>query len=336
MTWLVRSFFAISAVAGAALVGGLLLPSRSHVERAIAIDRPPATVHTMLTSLRTFHEWSPWARREPNAIFAFEGPEFGPGASYLWSGETIGEGELTLVDSEPYDHVGYTLELDGRGRASMAFDIEPKPGGSVVTWGYDAAFGFDLIGRYAGRFFDSRLGPDFEAGLVNLKEEAEKLPGADFADTGAEIVEVAPIQAVVYADQVRGDAADQQRAFEEALFRVRRYMRANRLREAGPAVAITRRWEPPLWVFEAAVPYAGERREGADGEVTFDTLPSGRAVRAVHRGPAAGVAPLHTKLEAYLEANRLSRAGPSWEVYVTERDIAPSDDQVTEIYIPVE
>jgi len=101
-------------------------------------------------------------------------------------------------------------------------------------------------------------------------------------------------------------------------------------------VAVTTRWEPPLWVFEAAIPYAGEPREGGDGDIAFSQLPASRAVRAVHRGPASGVAPLTTKLEAYLAAHRLIRIGPSWEVRVTERQGTDARNQVTEVIIPVE
>jgi effector-binding domain-containing protein len=336
MKWLVRGFFALTVLVGAAVIGALFLPSRAHVERTISIDRPPATVFTLLSSLETFHDWSPWSAEEPDAIFAFEGPTFGVGAQYQWSGRRIGRGVMTITRAEAYATVTATIELEGRGRAEMAFVVEPKPGGSVVTWSYDAAFGADLVGRYVGRSFDGRIGPEFETGLQSLKQLAERLPGADFADADAEIVEFEPIQAVIYERQIRGDAREQDAAFTEALIAVRRYMSASGLREAGPPAAVTLRWEPPLWVFEAAVPYAGEARQGADGDIRFDVLAGGRAVRAVHRGPAEGVAPLNTKLEAYLRAHRLTRAGPSFEIRVTERDGALPEAQVTELYIPVE
>jgi len=48
------------------------------------------------------------------------------------------------------------------------------------------------------------------------------------------------------------------------------------------------------------------------------------------------VAPLTTKLEAYLAAHRLIRIGPSWEVRVTERQGTDARNQVTEVIIPVE
>jgi effector-binding domain-containing protein len=335
MKWLVRVFFAVSVLAGAALIGGLFLPSRAHVERSIAIDRPPASVFTLLSSWQTFQEWSPWAHEEPQASFSFDGPPFGSGARYAWSGRTIGSGEMVMTRAEPYTAVEAAVDLGPRGHGSMRFAVEPKPGGSVVTWSYDADLGLDLVGRYAGRTFDGRLGPAFESGLVALKAYAERLPGADFADSGAEMIDLTPQQVVIDAQQVRGDAQEQEAAFADALAEVRTFMSRNHLRETGPAVAVTTRWEPPLWVFEAAVPYAGEPREGGDGQISFDVLPKGRAVHATHRGAPSGVAPLSTKLDAYLRAHRLERAGPSWEVRVTDRDHGAPEDQVTELYIPV-
>jgi effector-binding domain-containing protein len=336
MKWLVRGFFALTVLAVAALIGGVFLPSRARVEREISIDRPPATVFTLLSSLKTFHDWSPWAAEQPDATFGFSGPDEGPQARYEWDGDVIGKGSVVITRAEPYSVVEAVVDLKGRGRALMTFQIEPKPGGSIVTWTYDADFGLDLIGRYAGRTFDARMGPGFDAGLVRLKGMAEALPGADFADTGAEIVTLEPQPAVIYERQVRGSAAEQDQAFAQALAEVRRFMAAAELREAGPPVAVTVRWEPPLWVFEAAVPYAGSPRADAVGDIRFGELPGGRAVRAVHRGPPEGVPPLQTKLEAYIEAHRLTRRGEGFEVRVSERDATPPAEQVTELYAPVE
>ncbi|MGD2132919.1 MAG: SRPBCC family protein [Maricaulaceae bacterium] len=336
MKWLVRTFFAVTIIALAALIGGLFLPGRAHVERSVSIDRPPATVYTMLSSLRTFHDWSPWAEIEPEATFGFDGPAFGEGARYVWSGDQIGTGELILTAAEPYESVAGVVDLGPRGRARMTFDVEPKPGGSVVTWSYDAEFGLDIIGRYAGRLFGREVGRRFEDGLVNLKEQAERLPGADFAEAGAEIVTVAPQPAVVLSRQVRGDAAAQEAAFADALDEVRGFMAANGLSEAGPVVAVTHRWEPPLWVFDVAVPYAGAQRGGEDAAVEFGQTPGGRAARAIHRGPVGGVARLNNQLDAFLAAHRLVQSGSSWEVRVTEREDTAPEDQVTEVYIPVE
>jgi effector-binding domain-containing protein len=336
MKWLVRGFFVITVLAGVIVIGGVFLPSRAHVERSMAVDRPPATVFTLLSSLKTFHDWSPWAAEEPDAIFAFQGPDFGSGARYQWAGDSIGQAAMTITGAEPYTFVETRLDLGPRGRARMRFGVEAKPGGSVVTWSYDAEFGLDLIGRYVGRSFDARIGPQLESGLLRLKAYAERLPGADFADAQAEIVEIPPVPVVTAARQVRGGAAELEAAFATALAEVRRFMADNGLPEAGPPVVVTQRWEPPLWVFEAAVPYAGEPLEIEGGEIRFDALPGGRVLRGVHHGPAEGVAPLGAKLDAYLRAHRLVRAGPSWEVRVTERGGVAPEEQITELYIPVE
>jgi effector-binding domain-containing protein len=336
MKWLVRGFFVITVLAGVIVIGGVFLPSRAHVERSMAVDRPPATVFTLLSSLKTFHDWSPWAALEPDAIFAFDGPEFGPGARYQWAGDSIGQAAMTVTGAEPYSFVEARIDLGARGRARMRFDVEAKPGGSQVRWSYDADFGLDLIGRYVGRSFDARIGRELEAGLIRLKAYAERLPGADFADADAEIVEVAPVPVVAAGRQVRGGAAELEAAFAMALAEVRRFMADNGLPEAGPPAVVTQRWEPPLWVFEAAVPYSGAPLEIEAGDIRFDELPGGRALRGVHHGPSAGVAPLGAKLEAYLRAHRLTRAGPSWELRVTEREGVAPEDQITELYIPVE
>lgn len=335
MKWLLRVFFGATALMVALAGVGLLLPARVHIERSAFIASPPATVHTLVANLDAFAEWSPWFAGDDRQVLAIEGPLAQPGQTLSWV-DGGASGGARILAAEPYQSVEMEYLFAPRSRATGGFVVSPREGGAEVVWSYDVDFGLNLVARFAGLGYSDGIGAELEAGLEALRALAESLPGADFADAGAEIRDIEPAQIVYANDRVRGDSAQQQATFDRALERVRDHMRDNRLSAAGPALAITTEWAPPLWGFRAAVPYDGPPRVSGEGEVLFGETFAGRAVVAEHRGDPAGVARLIPRLEAFLAANRLTQAGPRWEVLVTETGDADAADQVRRIFIPVE
>ena len=48
------------------VVGGFL-PNVITVERSISVNRPAATLFTVLNGFKLFNDWSPWVDMDPNA-----------------------------------------------------------------------------------------------------------------------------------------------------------------------------------------------------------------------------------------------------------------------------
>ena len=69
----------------------------------------------MFEQVNDFHRWkawSPWKKLDPDAKNTFEGPPSGKGAIFKWSGnEKIGEGMMTLTDSQPGEKILIKFEL---------------------------------------------------------------------------------------------------------------------------------------------------------------------------------------------------------------------------------
>ena len=52
--------------------------------------------------------------------------------------------------------------------------LRPEGSGTRVTWTNEGDMGTNPVNRYFGLMMDSMVGPDFEAGLKNLKALAER------------------------------------------------------------------------------------------------------------------------------------------------------------------
>jgi hypothetical protein len=177
-------FIVLAAVAGLIvvfLIAVALQPAEYHVERSASIAAPPAAVFPHVNDFRKWDAWSPWAKLDPNAKAAFEGPEAGAGAVFRWAGnEEVGEGSMTIVESRPDEFLRIKLAFikPFEDAADVAFTFEPQEDRTLVTWSMSGKNNF--IGRAMCLFMDldAMIGKDYEQGLANLKKVVEAEPAA--------------------------------------------------------------------------------------------------------------------------------------------------------------
>ncbi len=167
--------YVVIALALVFVVGGLLLPGTSHVERSITIQRSPAQVYTMLNSFKRFNEWSPWYEMEPEAMYSYSGPQTGVGAAMAWEGKKVGSGSQRIVESLADSKVVNALDFGG-SQATATYALTPEAGGTRVTWSLDSEHGHNLVSRWFGPMMERMVGPDFEHGLAKLKTVLERDP----------------------------------------------------------------------------------------------------------------------------------------------------------------
>ena len=339
MKVLKRILFAIVALAVILVVVGFLLPRERHVERSIFIDSPPSVVFSQVNGLESFNEWSPWVAMMPDAVYEYEGPEFGVGAKMSWTtgGPEAEVGSQTIVGSSPYDQVDVELDFGDQGEAQARYSLQPEGNGTQLTWSFDTDFGFDLVGRYWGLLLDRQLGSMYVQGLTNLKRITEQLPKVDWSNLEIGITDV-PSQTIAYFSGSAGnDPDDIGAALGAAYGRVAVFISANGLQIDGQPLAITNYWDERGWGFDAGIPVSGvpDRGVGPDSPVRMGETYGGRVVRAVHIGPYTGLEQTYEIVGAFMAAHDLEPNGRTWEVFVSDPGNTPEEELKTEIYYPV-
>lgn len=151
-------------------------PAEFRVARSTLITASPATVFGKVNDLRTWQEFSPWAKIDPNAKATFAGPETGTGSSFTWAGNNeVGEGTMTIVESRPHEVIRFKLEFvkPFEGTNDAEFTFKPVGTQTEVTWSMSGKNNF--IFKAVGLFIDceTMIGPQFEEGLKNLKALSE-------------------------------------------------------------------------------------------------------------------------------------------------------------------
>lgn len=151
-------------------------PDSFVLQRSTTIAAPPERVFGLINDLHGFNTWNPWALKDPTTKLSYEGPDSGPGAAYRWTGEKLGSGRMQIIESVPGRLVAARLEFRAPMEATnrVDFTLQPEGSGTRITWAMSGAMPF--VSKLMSVFvsMDKMVGPDFEAGLANLKAAAEK------------------------------------------------------------------------------------------------------------------------------------------------------------------
>ena len=337
-----KIFYIFAFTAVAFLLGGMFLPRYVHVERSIDIDMPASTVFVLLNSYKTFASWSPWAARDPDAIYQYSGPSSGVGAHMSWSGDPrlVGSGWQEITESRPDTLVRTHLDFDQQGQANAYFELIETGSGVHLTWGFDTdltegqGFMGGMLAKYFGLFFDKWIGSDYEQGLANLKVFAESLPNEDFSDLEVSVLEVEAMDILYIPSGASQDAGEIADALGAAYAEISAFIEINELEVSGHRMAITRAWDETGYQFDAAVPVVMQELE-LTGNIQAGQSPSGASVRVVHRGPYDSMTPAYEKLAAYMAAHGLREGRVSWEYYVSVPAGVSAEELLTYIYFQI-
>ncbi|MGF1462160.1 MAG: SRPBCC family protein [Maricaulaceae bacterium] len=310
--WVARIGFGIIGLLLLAVIAGYaFLPTRVEVTRETTIARPPATVFTLVNSLRTFDEWSLFTERDPDMTLSYEGPEFGPVQASTWDGPINGKGRQTLIDATPYERVDFTLFFEGQGEARYSIRLTPVDDGTQVAWSFFTETTWpNLLERAFFPFIPGFVSADYDKGLGYLKNLAESLPEADFADLNAEFAEAEPRAFVYTSITVEGDEAAHAQAYETALRTVADAL-TDQVAEIGEEAVLTTRWAPPIWAFDAGFIVKSGRAIDLPSGVALKETPAGPVVRAYADANRGDLRTVYAKLDAFVAAHRrVVTAGP--------------------------
>lgn len=164
----------IGALVLLVVAAGFLLPSAFSVQRSVEINATPKKVYDLVVEPKRWKDWSVWTRRDPDMRIIYSGPPFGMGAKWAWVSKSEGTGSMEFTRVEPDRSVEYLLVFpDFNMKSTGALRLEPNGNATRVTWSSTGDVGGNPLKHYLAIMMDRMVGPDFEAGLANLKALAE-------------------------------------------------------------------------------------------------------------------------------------------------------------------
>jgi len=155
------------------LAAGFLLPGTYSAQRSVTINAPVEKVFPLVANHREWKRWSVWNQRDPNMQMTYSGREMAAGSKWSWKSKSEGNGGMEFSAVEANKRIGYILTMEDMTPATGALKFTPEGNGTKVSWDINGDAGMNPVFRWFGLFMDKMIGPDFEAGLKNLKKLAE-------------------------------------------------------------------------------------------------------------------------------------------------------------------
>lgn len=180
---------AIAVILGIAAVGIYFLPDRYNVSSSIEITKPSEVVYAQVSDFNKWSTWSPWQELDPKASIRVEGASSSEGHKMTWNGEKSGEGNMTIVLTEPGKRVSSELNFikPFKATAKDYWTLEQTGNTTKVTWGTEGGLSYPF-GRLFGLSVDDMLGKSQKHGLENLKKVCEAISDASLDSTAVVIV----------------------------------------------------------------------------------------------------------------------------------------------------
>jgi len=319
------------------LIISLALPRHARVDVTTSIDAHPATVFALINDFHRVSLWSPWLDTDPNARIVYSGPVRGLGATMTWDGAIIGTGTQVIKEIRPFEFIDTVTNPGESGEYRAWFDLEGRDGTTIVTWGYEADQGYNVLARYFSLFLAGVVQRDYELGLAKLKELAETLPRADFGDIEIEQLVVDATEIAFRSANSIPEPAAMSEAMGDAYFEILSFIDEQGLQETGAPLSITRSFSGAELLFDAGIPVRGVNastpRDGTS--VKIGQTYAGTVIRVRHIGPYRTLGQTHQKIAAYLAALDIERAGDAWESYVSDPTKVLEAELLTYIYYPI-
>ena len=161
---------------GAVLAYAAMQPDHFSLQRSARIAAPPEQLYPLIADAKAFNTWNPWLRKDPSSRVQYEGPANGVGSAYAWDSAQLGAGRMEVTDLTPAQRVAMKLQFFKPMEATNQVEFTLKPQGpqTDVTWTMSGPMPYLSKLMCVFVSMDRMVGPDFEAGLANLKAEAEK------------------------------------------------------------------------------------------------------------------------------------------------------------------
>jgi uncharacterized protein YndB with AHSA1/START domain len=172
-----RVLLALAAFVAILCVIIAMQPADFAVSRSATMAAPPADVFAQVNDFHNWEAWSPWAKLDPEAKTAYDGPTSGEGSKFSWDGNSnVGTGSMTIVASQPDERIRIKLDFVRplAGTSNVEFTFKPQGDQTTVTWSMAGKNSF--FAKAIGLVMDCEemCAEQMDLGLAGIKSIVEK------------------------------------------------------------------------------------------------------------------------------------------------------------------
>ncbi len=321
----------------AILLASIFAPGTKVISRTISINAPRAVVFAQLADLRKWPKWDAWYPKDLSQVRTFDGGLGDNIQRFSWSSEheNLGNGSIVVKSFVNNVSLDFMLILINNGR-EYSFDgkfiLKERNGQIDVTWTVKSEQRYPI--KIINYFLEKWIGPDFSAGLENLKAYVETSTNQELGVTENSIVTIEE-HGTVYAfiAQERLAEAGIETFFSNSFEKIYSYLKTNNIKPKGAPVGLFYEWdiENNNVNLAAAIPTTTsiQRPDSIVLLETGDAELYSNHISVVHKGSYETIKEAHTVLQTWLKENSIVHKTPVIEEYIK----GPADGIGTSLYI---
>ncbi|MCB0326360.1 MAG: SRPBCC family protein [Bdellovibrionales bacterium] len=170
-SWFRKSLVLAFALLFVTLIVAAILPASYELESSIEIQGDIQTIYDSIADFETWEHWSPWVEKEPTAQWIYQGSPKTLRSRMSWRGEILGQGSMTLVETNPPKKLRVLVEIEKPWVSRMLGEFyfrNVAPSRVEVQWINEGDLSYP-IERVLGYWIRQQIQKDFEKALQNLK-----------------------------------------------------------------------------------------------------------------------------------------------------------------------
>ncbi|NJX14338.1 SRPBCC family protein [Tamlana crocina] len=314
-------------------------PNEFRFSRSTIIKAPASVVYNKVNDYKNWPSFSPWIEQEPTANLTYGDKTAGVDGSYAWSGEILGEGQMTTLsvnENESIDqHIQFIKPFESESDINWTF--EPTDEGTKVTWEMAGKQDFTtkMYTTFAGSIEDM-TGPDFERGLFKL----DSVVVADMEKYTVTVDGLTEHGGGYYIYNTTScKIPDLEAKMQEMMPKISNYAIKNNIQMAGAPFTYYHKWDEKnnAVMFSCCVPTT-DRVISSESDILTGQIEPFKAIKTTLKGNYSNLKEAwETTMKHITDSDmEFTEDGPMLEVYLTDPMNTPNPaDWKTEIYIAV-
>lgn len=312
------------------------------IEQTQLMNAPQEVVFNEVNDYTSWKNWEPWSQESDDMIINYGEKTKGEGASYSWSSEEMGDGEIITIKANPFSSLDQKITFKtpfGDSTSEVYWQFNQEGDSTMVTWGMKGEQSF--LEKVAFTFQDESLKdmmqPMFKKGLDNLEKSIEK----KMKTFSINVDGITQHGGGYYMYTATASKIDQvQEKMANMIDQVSMYMDKNSIEKAGNPFILYNQWdeEQGTAIFSAGYFTPSEVITPSESAILTGYMPKQRTLKITLKGDYDNLKEAWDQAYEYIESNGLAvdeNAKP-FEVYITgPKDHANPAEWVTQIYIPL-
>ncbi|MCH4821641.1 GyrI-like domain-containing protein [Gramella lutea] len=312
------------------------------VEQEEFIAAPQELVFNEVNEFTSWKNWEPWSEESDNMVINYGEKTSGDGASYSWSSEDMGDGEIHTVKSNPYTSIDQKITFKtpfGESTSDVYWEFEEQGDSTRVVWGMQGEQSF--MEKAAFLFQEESLNdmmqPMFKKGLDNLQNEIRKK--MEVYSVNVDGITQHGGGFYMYLTTASKISQVTER-MPKMISEVEDYMKRNNIEKAGNPMVLYNQWDEAAGtaIYSAGYFTPSEVITPAQTTVLNGFLPNQRTLKTTLKGDYKNLSEAWDSAYRYIQENGLSTKNDAqaFEVYVTGPKDEPNPaNWITNLYIPI-